>query len=813
MTKNKKKILLIGWDAADWKVINPLLDSGKMPALESIVNNGTIGNISTLDPPLSPMLWTSIATGKKADKHGILGFIEPEPEKGGIRPVNNTSRKSRAIWNILQSQGYKSNVVGWWPSHPAEPINGVMVSNFFQQASQPVNKPWPMVKGTIHPETMVKELRSLRVHPEELTHAHVLPFIPNAKDIDQEKDKRLEALLKVTAHAASVQAVSTYLMENTEWDFMAVYFDEIDHYSHAFMKFHPPKIKGVPDEMFKMYKDVVSGGYIFHDMMLERMLKLAGDETTIILVSDHGFHSDHLRPTSLPKLPAAPALEHSPYGIFCIKGDNIKKDERVYGATLLDVTPTILHHCGLPIGKDMDGKVLYNVFEEPEKTQVIDSWEKIEGDFGTHPEEMKENTFEAAEAMQQLVELGYVEDPGEDKQKAMETAKNEADYNLSRVYASRNDFGKSIEILKKLYDKNKKDIRYNLDLTQYYLKTRQIDKASEVIENLKTLEEKTKPNINYLEGILLMQQQKPYKALEKLKLAEESNIKQTGLYLELGKVYLQIRRYKDAERAYSKALEIDGDNAAAYHGLGVSYLRQKKYEGAADMLLSAIGLLYHFPPAHFHLAESLFHLEKYKESSEAFELCLMMAPNILKARWWLVKIYGTYLINAERENFHQKIINEVMKGQIIIVSGLPRSGTSMMMQMLEAGGFPVFTDEKRKADNSNPKGYYEVEEIKKLATDKSILEKAEGKAVKVITHLLKFLPANFKYKVIYMQRDLTETIISQQKMLGKNIETAPMALVNNFNKEAERIDIWQKKNLMLTWFILIISQFSQILRM
>ena len=73
-----KKVLLIGWDGADWKVINPLMDAGHMPALESIVNKGVIANLATLDPPLSPMLWTSIATGKKADKHGIIGFVEPD---------------------------------------------------------------------------------------------------------------------------------------------------------------------------------------------------------------------------------------------------------------------------------------------------------------------------------------------------------------------------------------------------------------------------------------------------------------------------------------------------------------------------------------------------------------------------------------------------------------------------------------------------------------------------------------------------------------------------------------------------------------
>ncbi len=202
--KNKpltKKILLIGWDAADWKIINPLLDAGKMPALEKIVNNGVIGNIATLDPPLSPILWTSIATGKRADKHGILGFIEPNPIEGGIRPVNVTSRKCRALWNILNSKGKKCNVVGWWPSHPAEPINGAMISNFFQKINADNEKLWFLPKGTIHPKELIKEIDKLRVHPKELTQAHILPFVPEAAKIDQEKDKHLSALAKIIAEA------------------------------------------------------------------------------------------------------------------------------------------------------------------------------------------------------------------------------------------------------------------------------------------------------------------------------------------------------------------------------------------------------------------------------------------------------------------------------------------------------------------------------------------------------------------------------------------------------------------------------------
>jgi predicted AlkP superfamily phosphohydrolase/phosphomutase len=84
-TPMSKKVLLLGWDAADWKVITPLMDAGLMPNLEKLVGEGLMGNLSTLYPVLSPMLWTSIATGKRAHKHGIHGFSEPDPQTGGVR--------------------------------------------------------------------------------------------------------------------------------------------------------------------------------------------------------------------------------------------------------------------------------------------------------------------------------------------------------------------------------------------------------------------------------------------------------------------------------------------------------------------------------------------------------------------------------------------------------------------------------------------------------------------------------------------------------------------------------------------------------
>ncbi len=788
-----KKVLLIGWDAADWKVINPLMDSGQMPTMERIINNGVMANIATLDPPLSPMLWTSIATGYKADKHGILGFIEPDSKSGSVRPVNITSRKTRALWNILHYLGKKTNVVGWWPSHPAEPINGVMVSNFFQKAGAEYGKPWPMAKDTIYPESLAKELSAMRVHPGELTEAHILPFVPDAVKVDQDKDKRLAVVAKILAEISSVHAVSTWIMENTEWDFMAVYYDGIDHFSHGFMKMHPPMLKGIPEDMFNLYHDVVTAGYKFHDMMLERLIKLAGDDTIVIIVSDHGFHSNHLRPRILPKFPAAPALEHSPYGILCMHGPGIRKDERIYGATLLDITPTILTIFGQPVGRDMDGKILVNAFEKPVEPEFIDSWENIEGDFGTHPPEKKEDTFASAEAMKQLVELGYVEDPGEDKNKVVKSACMEAKYNLSRVYSSSRKFDKAVEILEELFEQEKTDIRYNLDLANYYLQMNNTEKAKNIIENLRTIDNKALPNIDLLEGILLTHEKKHRKALHFLKKAEKSNPRLPGIHLELGKIYLRTTRYKDAESAFLKALEIDEDSAPAYHGLAISQLRSGKYEEAADNALNAIGLIYHFPLAHYHFGEALYMLGMFKEASEAFEVCLTMAPNITKARGWLVKIYDKKLNNKEKTESHNKILKEYMKGKVTIVSGLPRSGTSMVMQMLHAGGMDILTDEKRKADDNNPKGYYEFEAVKSLARDNKWLDQAEGKAVKIIVQLLQFLPGDFEYKIIFIHRDINEVITSQQKMLGKKQDVFPIGIATAFNKELEKVKVWAKK--------------------
>lgn len=137
-----------------------------------------------------------------------------------------------------------------------------------------------------------------------------------------------------------------------------------------------------------------------------------------------------------------------------------------------------------------------------------------------------------------------------------------------------------------------------------------------------------------------------------------------------------------------------------------------------------------------------------------------------------------------------------LDSMIVVVSGLPRSGTSMMMQMLEAGGIAPFADFQRVADDDNPKGYYELEAIKQLKAQPGVLKDAPGKAVKAIHMLLADLPDDYPYKVVFMRRDLGEVVASQRKMLersGKKGAALPdAALMKVFQGQLVKVDAWLK---------------------
>jgi predicted AlkP superfamily phosphohydrolase/phosphomutase/tetratricopeptide (TPR) repeat protein len=720
-----KKVLLIGWDAADWKVINPLLDQGLMPTLDDFINHGVMGNLATLRPILSPMLWNSIATGKRPNKHGIHGFMEPDTQNGGIRPVSSTSRKVKAIWNILTQRGFKTHVLGWFAGHPAEPINGISVSDLFPYATAPQDQPWPLPPGAVHPESLRDTFAELRMHPADVTEAAILPWIPRAAEVDQEKDKGLMSFAKILSENCSIHNAATWILQNEPWDFLAVYYNGIDHFCHGFMHYHPPRMEGIPEDRYEIYKDVVNGAYRFHDMMLETLLNLAGPEATVLLVSDHGFHSDHLRPRGIPAEPAGPAVQHRPFGIFCMKGQHIQQDERIYGATLLDVTPTILTLFGLPVGADMDGRVLVQAFEEPPQIARIPSWEQEPGECGMHPSDLRMDPAAAQAVLQQFVALGYIQPPSEDQSKAVAIAVREANYNLARDYLDCGRPDDALPLLEDLAKNDPKQTRFQMHLAQCYLalsrraeakqilqalitadlnppeaeavKAEQPDQAEaeQVAENAQQAEspqalvpetartetpeaaapqtampeaptsQEKQPNprpwADLLMGVIHFEEGNMEAALASLLKAEQSDPRLPNLHLRIGETYLRQKRTDDADRAFQQALDIDGDSPEAHLGLAMVRLRQRRNEEAAEQALLAVGLQHFLPLGHFYLGVALARLGHRQRAMLAFETCLSMLPGLVAAHRWLAALHSQPGGDLDKAIRHRSLYAQLMQ--------------------------------------------------------------------------------------------------------------------------------------------------------
>ncbi len=876
----KKKVLLVGWDAADWKVLHPLLDDGRMPNLHNLIKNGVMGNLASLRPELSPMLWTSIATGKRPYKHGILGFTEPVPDGQGMRPVTNLSRKTKTLWNILNQCGYRSLVVGWWPSHPAEPINGVMVSNHYQRAGQSHGAAWPIQKGTIHPTRLIKNLAQLRVHPQELDPGLMQLFVPDLANIDQEKDRRIESIAKIIADATTINRAATALMHHEEWDFTAVYFDAIDHFCHGFMEYYPPQLSWIRSGDYQLYKQVVESGYIFHDILLGSMLAETDKETTVILVSDHGFHSDHLRPARIPGEPAGPAAQHRPYGVVVISGPDTKKDELLYGSSLLDICPTILSLFGLPVADDMDGKPLVNAFLNHPGIQYIPSWDDVPGEDGSHPANIATDPLESSEAINRLVELGYIEKPDSDQEKAAAHATREIQYNLAKSYIDAGLHGDALSLLLELTRQWPDEFRFGIELSHCYQAIgdpamampiledifarkkcrvkeaeeglKELRKEIEQAENTKEKQEELQPKIR---GLLKEASQNPYgtayllgvayhatgdctKALQYFDRAENGNVVSASLFVQKGSVYEELKQRLKAEKMYQRALSIDGENSDAMLGLCRLLLANRQNKDAANQALDIVALKYHTPLAHYYLGCALHRLGKLRDAIHALEQAVQQNPNIPEAYHRLAHIYkkrlrmngkaaeykrmakeamqrirllrkGILPIESEKSNSLTDILPaqlQHMQGEeqkamvwddlcktIVIISGLPRSGTSMLMQMLDAGGLSILTDRKRSADADNPRGYYEYERVKGLARENGWLVNHGGEVVKIITQLLPFLPVTeaIQYRIIFVERNMDEILRSQEKMLKNRKKPGKRStetlLKNGFYRQVEKV--------------------------
>ena len=321
-------------------------------------------------------------------------------------------------------------------------------------------------------------------------------------------------------------------------------------------------------------------------------------------------------------------------------------------------------------------------------------------------------------------------------------------------------------------------------------------------------------SVDYLMGTILMGEGQPAAALESFNRVLEHDKTRPHVFIKVGDARMALKEFEEAATAYQEAVAIDQELHDAHLGLARSYLRQRQNLKAADSALSAVALRFHNPMAHFVLGVALHRLHVISRALEALELAVAQNPNFPEAHIRLAYIYGKRLGDRKEARKNRDLAKAAAKrirelktrnpakssdkaafaetartsdqpgpfdstappvgpGQlretVIIVTGLPRSGTSMMMQMLRAGGVPLLTDEARPADESNPRGYFEYEKSRALRKDNKWITEARGHAVKIVVQLLPALPSprEHGYRVIFMERNLGDVVRSQNLMLGR----------------------------------------------
>jgi hypothetical protein len=393
------RVVVVGVDGLEWKVLRPLIADGRCPNLRALMERGSFGRLETLAPALSPIVWTTIATGRPPEEHGILGFTDEE--KHGYTAAQ---RKCRAVWDVADRHGLSSCVLGWWITWPVENLRGVMVSG--SSSPSMVDENWKPalvrgIPGQVSPVELEGEAFAIadRVGAQgsvkALAEQKVFRGVRD-KDLGDVEIKLVRESLWSIQSDATFFALARKLLPERKADLSLVYFGGPDVIGHRFWRYREPdafRWPGTPEsetrwkelspdsdplsqiiaspEGARALADAIANEYVWIDEMLGDLVKDAGPDSTIVVCSDHGMHADS---TAEPNVRFITGHHlDGPPGILVAAGPGIRRagglDAFLAGGEpplvggVAAITPTLLALLGIPRSLEMKESALEAILD------------------------------------------------------------------------------------------------------------------------------------------------------------------------------------------------------------------------------------------------------------------------------------------------------------------------------------------------------------------------------------------------------------------------------------------------------------------
>ena len=565
------------------------------------------------------MQWTSITTGKRAWQHRVCHPLEPAPDGTHAVAISAARRRSLALWQMLAREGKRSLVVGWPATHGEQTPGVSVVSDRYAEPTAPPGvRPWPSaVRGTYWPEELASCLDPLRMSPEDIQADVISRFIPAWKKIDQKCDRRIGQLRLFLATDFSYQTAMVRLLTERAWDFAAVRFPALGAISQVFLPFHPPRGPGVSEEEFSLYQDVIRQACRLLDQLLHDLIRAAGNETAVMVVSAHGARRREA-PAMKPR-PEDPAAWKSSYGIFAASGPGLARDALVFGAGVLDVTPTILAWFGLSIGDDMEGRVLIESCVTPPEIRRLDTWEAV-----------KESTSVPGRAITAAAET----------HPAATALERQADWHLAQSCLDAARYIEALPVLERLFRAFPERADLAHALFQCQLALRRLPEAEQTLEVL--LEALPGGVLSLLPRAELCAAKGDIpQARSLVEQARQLNPTHPDSLRRLGLLLLRLREWNLLAELARRALELDPNDPIAWLGLAEAQLRKRQPAEAEEAAVRAIELKYFLPQAHFVLARALIARSKWQQASEAMQTLLKLQPGNRSAAAYFKRVRKT----------------------------------------------------------------------------------------------------------------------------------------------------------------------------